>query len=627
MINATDFQFKGAWWHSPSILEPMPGPWAGYEIFGLDVVEAWKRILDWHKNHGMDGIITQISSHFKDRTLMGWGFQYVLDFDRHPEARTFGLEFVRRNRRRMEQILEHADKLGVKMYIHHYNFMAPKTFVEAHPAIHAKWKIITNQALNVYMANSRAICDRIGTLYGNLCWREPVYQEFMKDLWDELFAKFPSLAGVLTTPGENQYCLCPDCTRGARSYEGSELLRARNANANEFIGHFCGTFREAMAKNGKQGIFRLWGVKRSADERIDTSIYPRDIPYMIKYHWFDNVDAGPDPLIADWIGRGFRVWVSHDLWGENAGPVAWNRPAYIRRFVDECRRLGVEGIVSHQNNDWGTAGIPGWVQGLNLKSYCRCLAGSPDSDTDWIEKEYLRKFGPVGPRIQAAIEQYSDFVFNITKLVIIGGEGYTFGLPHPLYPGVGRIGNRVDDWVRGDLGEIADYIEYARAHGWPDDLFRTLYMADRDPFRRLERMRDSAARAVEELDKIKDEAPSESLGEYEWITTSARLCLHQAQEYWHLCRVAVLRAAWIGETRPTVRGELAQRVLEEMEQALAAVHRIREDLLELQTASMDFARILRCRFPIANDGDRMFYLPSRENEYEQLKREMKGSDV
>jgi hypothetical protein len=617
-----DFQFKGSWWHSPSILEPMPGPWAGYEIYGMEVVEAWKRILDWHKTHGLDGIITQISSHFKDRTVLGWGFQYVLDFDRHPEARTFSHEFVERNRRRMTRVLEYADKIGLKMYIHHYNFMAPKNFVQAHSGLLAKWKINADRPRHSDMGTQRVICDRIGTTWGNLCWREPVYQAFMKELWDELFEKFPALTGVLTTPGENQYCLCPDCTRGARNSEPGELFRARKEIAHEFLSDFCRAFTDAMKKNNKQGIFRLWGVKSGLAEQFDTSSYPKEIPYMIKYHWFDIIDTGPDPLIADWQSRGFKVWVSHDLWGENAGPAVWNRPEYIRRFVEECRKLDVEGIVSHQNNDWGTAGIPGWVQGLNLKCYCRVLGRPVLRDEEWLAREYIQKFGLVGPQIQKAVELYSDFIFNITKIVKIGGEGYTFGVPHPLYPGVGRIGNRVDDWVRGDLGELADYIEEAQAHGWVTDLFERLNMGDRDPFNRLARMKQNAATAIKKLERLRDRVSADVLGEFEWILTSARLCRHQSEEYWHMARAAVFRAAWAGEKRPAVRSELAKKAVVEMEGAIRAVERIREDLLELQTSAMDFNRTLRAAIPEDVDIGRAFYLGSREHELECLRKEL-----
>ncbi len=617
-----DFEFKGCWWHSPSILEPMPGPWCGYEIYGMEVVEAWKRIFDWHRRHGLDSIITQISSHFRDRTVLGWGFQYVLDFERFPEARTFSGDFVGRNQRRMTQVLEQAKQFGINLFIHHYNFNAPKNFVEAHPELLAKWKVTANLKDVPYMARSRLICDRIGTLYGNLCWREPVYKEFMVSVWDELFKTFPALTGILTTPGENQYCLCPDCTRGAKSYEPEELMRARKKIAHEFLGDFCRTFRDTMRSHHKLGIMRLWGIKSSSEEAVDTNLYPKDIPYMIKYHWFDIIDTGPDPLIADWIGRGYEVWVSKEIFGENAGPVEWNRPAYLRDLIQKCRDLGVRSLFSHQNNDWGTAGIPGWLQGLNLTCFARYLNHPEDKDLDWVNAEYTAKFGLCGLVIRKTVEQYCDFVFNITKIVKIGGEGYTFGVPHPLYPGVGRIGNRVDAWVRGNLGELADYIEYAQAHGWDSDLFETLNMKERDPLNVLTRMFQNAETALETLEPLRPQIPTEALGEYEWILTSARLCLHQAREYHHMCRTAVLRAAWLGEKRPEVRTQLKDRALAEMKEAVRAVEQVREDLLEIQTSSMDFHRTLRAPESNLPTDQRTFYLGNRTAELERLTQEL-----
>lgn len=595
-------------------------------MYGMDTVEAWKRILDWHRSHGLNTLITQLSSHFKDRTVLGWGFQYVLDFSRHPDARTFSPEFVSRNRRTIREILNYADAIGVRIFLHHYNFMAPRNFVEAHPELFRKWKS-TSRIQDVYMARTRMVCDRIGTLYGNLCWREPVYQNFMADLYAELFDLFPTLTGIVTTPGENNYCLCPDCTRGAKDSTGPELLRARNQTAHEFLGDYSRKFKACMEEHHKQGVIRLWGIQELLGKSIDTNVYPVGIPYMIKYHWFDVVDTGPDPIIADWIQRGYEVWVSKELWGENAGPVQWNRPDYIRGLVEQCRRLGVTGLVTHQNNDWGTAGIPGWVQGRNLVNFSRCFQPCEQDDDTWLEEQYRQKFGPAGPEILQAVKTYSDFVFNITKIVKIGGEGYTFGVPHPVYPGVGRIGNRVDPWIRGQMGELADYIDYAEKHGWDSDLFITRKIPAGDPLDCLDRMKANAASAIAALESLREKVLPDALGEFNWILISARLCLHQADEYRHLARVAILRAARLGEKRPETRSMLADWALREMRMALQAVRHIQEDLLELPTSSMDFSRTLRATNPEPIESHRAFYLAHRESELLRLEEEFQAEDA
>jgi len=328
---------KGAWWHAPSLLEPMPGPWCGYEIYGMDVVEGWKRILGWHVEHGLTTLITQIGPHFKDRTVLGWGFHYVLDFPGHPEARTFSENFVQRNRERLHGVLEYARQSGISVYLHHYNFMAPKNFVEAHEPLLRKWRINADRLpAQQDMGSLRVYCDRLRTLYGNLCWREPVYKEFMVALWHELFDSFPTLAGIVSTPGENQYCFCPDCTRGAERQEYAEWMRAREPIKHEFLSDFVRTFREVMKARNKHAVMRLWGMKTFQSELLNKELYPDDITYLVKYRWFDAVDAGPDPLVTEWMSQGYDTWVADDLWGENAGPAQWNRPRYFRELAQQC---------------------------------------------------------------------------------------------------------------------------------------------------------------------------------------------------------------------------------------------------------------------------------------------------
>ncbi|MCL5745741.1 MAG: hypothetical protein M1541_17755, partial [Acidobacteria bacterium] len=155
---------RGNWWHFPSLLEPGAGPWGGFEIYGQDPVGAWRSILDWMKANDMNLLITRSRPHFKDRVVMGWGFHYVLDFDEFPEARVFSADFVARNRDRVNRILDHAGKVGVAVYLHHYNYIATRTFIDRHPVLLRKWRVNTNRGFKSYLS----VPDRLRYLRGNV---------------------------------------------------------------------------------------------------------------------------------------------------------------------------------------------------------------------------------------------------------------------------------------------------------------------------------------------------------------------------------------------------------------------------------------------------------------------------
>ena len=91
----------GFWFMFPTLLEPGPGPWGGYDIYEKDTVSAWKQILDWISKAGFSRLLAEIPPRYKDRVINGWGYHYVLDFADFPEAQAFTPGFVRRNREKM----------------------------------------------------------------------------------------------------------------------------------------------------------------------------------------------------------------------------------------------------------------------------------------------------------------------------------------------------------------------------------------------------------------------------------------------------------------------------------------------------------------------------------------------
>lgn len=571
---------RGVWWHFPSLLEPGPGPWAGFDIYSEDAVSAWKGILNWMRANGLNLVVTQFPPHFKDRILLGWGYHYVIDFDEFPEARTFSPGFVKRNRDRVNRILDYAGRLGIPIYVHDYNFISTKPFVESHDNLLRKWKINTHRGYTSYLS----VPDRLRNLRGNLCWREPLLQQFMIACWKETFAKMPGLAGILATPGEANRCFCAECARGARNDSMEELARANRANAWEVTMDFCDQFSRTLKQLNKRPALRTW-YAAGLESKLS-----RETPKAVKYSMFDCFWGGADPMIRRWLEAGHEVWVTKDIYGENAGPIIWNNPRYFREVVNTCRKLGVRSLLAHQNPDFGFASMPLKVQQLNLLCFCYYLQDPRRQDDGWIDGEYQRIFGKTGPKIRLGVEAYSEAVLGITRICGNTKEGFTF----LKYRGFATSGTaEAAEWIRGGVGSLKQYIDYVQRNGWSDNIFAVLGRGEDDLFRFIARCIASAKKGIVILAECSPEVRDEDRGEFEALCSSARLALRMmvVADLWSRARVHLegVRQSSSGD----IRTRLARLSVSEMEEAAREHERFREEVLEMPHDHVDFGRMLQ----------------------------------
>jgi len=578
---AASIGHRGVWWHFPSLLEPGAGPWGGFEIYAKDQVSAWKRILDWLKANDLNLLVTQFPPHFKDRVVMGWGYHYVLDFDEFPEASVFSPGFVRRNRDKVNRILDHAGKLGIPVYIHDYNYISTKNFVERHDALLRKWTINTRRGTRSYLS----VPDRLRYLRGNVCWREKVFQKFMVACWKETFAKMPGLAGILATPGEANRCYCPECARGAKDDSTEELNRASRANVWETTTDFSDQFSRTLKELDKQPVLRAWYAAGLEDK------LSREVPKAIKYTMFDCFWGGPDPQIRRWRETGHQVWVTKDIYGENAGPIIWNHARYFREVLNTSRSLGVNHLLAHQNPDFGFSSMPLKVQQLNLLCFCHYLRDPGCQRDDWIDAEYERIFGPVGRKIRAGVEAYSEVVLNMARVYHDTREGFTFSRYRPTFQEMGKY--EAADWVRGGIGSLKQYIDYLEQKGWSDDLFDVLGKNEGDVFRHMERCIASAKKGIAILGECASEVRDEDRGEFEALVASARLSLRMmtVMDLRYKARVH-----YVGALKASPRDtqmKLARLAVRELERAAQQFERFRENIVEMPHDHVDFWRTLQ----------------------------------
>jgi hypothetical protein len=521
------------------LLEPAPGPWGGAEIFDLHPADAWRRILDWLKSQGVDYLVAVVSPKFRDNIYHDWPFPYLCDHHAHPEARMFPPEVVRRNRDIVNRIVSLAAEGGIDVYLKQFNFYAPRGFIEAHPEIREKYRRTRGAGIAGHDS-----CNFMNTLFGNICWSDPVYRVFMKRCWSDLFEAVPGLKGLMVTPGEHNACTCPLCV-GTNPDKDARRL-AKTGMLMDFIRTFC----EEMKRHGRESLVRTWYVQDYDGKR------PMASAWFPKYHVFDCFDAPIDPqsaALADRLKEPVHFMFVHD--GENAAQTLWFNPAYWRRIGQTLRARRADGAIVMHNMDWGMSGMTHPCARLNLEAFYHYIR-HPDGalDQPWLDRLGGYFGASAAPSVLQALEKVSAFPMNVTKVIFLGGEGYTFG---PVLPcdaafapdpwGVLARDWSPPDWARGDVGRLRiywDHLETARFESF-EVLSRLAESAgERCPLRVLEGVIADLESAAHLLDGLEPRAPESARGWLDTLIINARFTREHARMLLHSIRAALLiRAA------------------------------------------------------------------------------------
>jgi hypothetical protein len=448
---------KAIWWVSPSLLEPIDGPWGCMRDFGHDPVAAWRAIIDWAVDLRVDRIITGIEPFMTDRVYVQWPFHYICHFPGDPMARCFDEATIDRHIKTVRAIAAYGLEKGVKIMIHSYNLIAPEQWVNAHPSMAEKLGAIDDPAWGTRFHN-----DRLGFLVSNICWNEPEYKAFMIRCWRELFANIPELAGMMITAGEFNYCGCKECTGGDATdlWEGYDEHNAPEEQKKEgtrkeqlrmqMCMDFIQTFKSTLDDLGKETIVRTW-VMEGAMDRM-----PGDCEYAVKYSVFDACRAGPDPVAQKWIESGHRVWMTKAIEAENCGPVIWHDEDWCRQTAGKLNRMQSVGCILHINLQWGHRGhCASLTASRNITRMLESL--EPGTTEQSSLEDFRRVFGnEVGKKVVEAAKRIAGVPLHMTTLVHLKREGFTYGLPPWFdgdwqWPGVlGHEGYEPPPWANPD---------------------------------------------------------------------------------------------------------------------------------------------------------------------------------
>ena len=566
---------RGLWWFYPSFLEFPEGPWGRQQAGETSTLRLWKACLSWLGDHGLNAAFIHLGPFgrdrrpgINDRVRTGWGFHYVLDFQRFPEAAVRAPRETARNRELFAAICAHGRAAGVQVFTHHYNFSATKGFVDAHAEPLTRRPVGSRGELK---ALELGFCDQKLSVHRNLCWNVPVYRDFMAACWEELLDALPDLAGILVTPGENARCPCVECVGPTDDpLAVYQPLPRRVATLTDFVQRFATTVRA----RGRQPLVRAWAAGTAGPWM---AAFPKGIPYLLKYSVFDALDAGPDPALQAWVRAGHRVICTPEIGGgENGGPVPWRRPGYLPQVVRRSREAGCAGVVACVNSEHGYLVCERPVQFLPTILFAHAAATEGDDrglSVGWD----VRVFGERGAQVHEALVACSEIVFFLPRVVFEPDEGFTWPFPYHFLSGgwPGVLGRNLDapDWAARELATLGARLELAGREEWRDVAPPEALGGRHDPLAALWDVRQRVAAAADELERLLTEVPDGAEADAELARLGGRLCALCADEWAELLRARVLVAAARSPANATQRAALNREALQRFDASIAALER------------------------------------------------------
>ncbi|HSH95246.1 MAG TPA: hypothetical protein VK968_13925 [Roseimicrobium sp.] len=558
----------GSRWWCPSLLEVPGGPWGTSTSFAGDAAAGWMAAIDWHARNGLNVIIADIPFAQTDRVYIGWGFHYILDLSNWTHGDDlYSLEFRRRNVETINRILAHAKKAGVRVFIHHFNFIAPRRM-----AVAEGWcKIFSTRAGDVDTSGLNA--DAIGVLLHELCWNAKSYQAFMRHCWEATLQVLPDLAGIVATIGEGNAGLFPR----PNIYEYYSSMRFLDVAVD-----FTNQFVETVRKAGRTPIIRAWGVEWARH------LMPKGVDYLVKYQLFDCIDAPADEVLDQWLDHGHDVWAEAEILGENAGPILWTRRDYFKKVGREVRRRRLKGIVSHLNSAFEVALLDTPSSRINFELFFAGINSprSLESAAPW-EAVLRETFGDQASGVLSAMELISQGVLNFSRVIHRVGEGFTFGwhigiAPYRQFPcNLGQANGTPPQWARNGIATIKEYLDYLSTHRWHADALQVVRGERACPIEVMKQAARDAEEAERLLESLVGNLPRAALREWSILRCSAGLCRFRALQIASLSLAKVLFAAVRNSIDPKLQRELAQQSLDAFKDAELAAARVREWAIQI----------------------------------------------
>ncbi len=614
MINPStpDWSHRGFWLEYPSLLEPAPGPWMGMRIHELSTVQAWHHIIDWMAEQGADTLVTGLPGYFKHPTTIENSYHYILDCKPFPEAACFSSDFRKQTVATVRTILDYAKIRGLRPFLHHYNNIAPRSLVEAHPTLRKKWLA----TLDVAMGHDEP--EAYGMLVGNLCPYDPVYRNFMHYCMTDLFRVVPEFDGILFTPGEYIYCRCTECTNDpspdAKPYPLTGKL-ARPARPEASM-QAMNMLSEATREARRTGAARIWHVPAET-----AKLAPNDLIYVVKSAVFDCLEgAEVEPQYLEWLGRGSGLWLTPESDGENAGRKTWHDPEYFQQLSRNLNALeGVTGVLIHRNPWWGMAQMVRRCQTLNLSTSAHLLRHPERLKSEHLLDARRKIFGAAEPLASEALRVLGASVLKMPCIIYQINEGYTYSLAQRFSRDVS-----IDDywvvcedmippeWARQKIHSLRALGDWIATNPWEENWIEDqIPPGERNPLSLFSWHAADSKKMAEKLTREKDVFAGDLEGEYELLLASLRITTAENLEMYHF----VMAKLYYLACKYSKRHGIAYRhhavsCLQHFNESLAASERQWELHLDLPTNTFAYNLYMRPDMPVFGGFFSPWYWPT-----------------
>jgi len=588
------FDEAGIWYFHPSIFEYSTGPWQRYLPANPDLVKLWKQTIDWFADNGLQFMVLHFAPYGgdaypspikPDRVRFGWGYHYTIGFKQFPEARVFPDDFVKANRDIVRAVTSYGREKGVDIYFHHYNFLAPAPFVDAHPELTHMEFLRPGNFVDLHKGEGWSLKAGANHCY-DLCWNKPLYREFLVACFEEFFETFPDAAGMLMTPGERARCRCIHCIGEHPSLERTAAARYGDSpQKRKTIAHFCKVFYDTMTRLGKRPLIRSWvaGILNAPEEWA--AILPKGPTYVMKYSVFDMTDTGVDPLADAFLDEGHDLWLMKEyVGGENAGPMVMTVPGSFDMIAENCRKKGIRNVMGVDNGEHGFQYKTRRVQYLPEVLFANSLGRNRKGESEAISLQYYQRiFGEKAPEILRAVERYSQLPYNISRLIWSHTEGFTWGHHTPFSGFSGRSrraagigeGYVPPQWARREIVPLVQYVKYLEDQPWYEEFRGKITGNGKDPLVLLEELTQEAKDAREDLQRIAPYVPADAEDELDLLVKSAELSYLTGLRWSHLFRARLLYAGAQSPAPVNIRQELARSAVAEFRKAIRAVNETR----------------------------------------------------
>jgi len=638
------FERSGIFWFGPSFFDHCTGPWQPRAPAGADVVATWKRAIDWFADHGLNLIVIQLGPNFgtdapspvvgADSIRFGWGYHYVLDFERFPEARVFERDVIRRNQDVVRAITEHGRERGVEVFTHHYNFFCPLPFVRAHPELA---RLEMGQR-GKFIEIKPPVWDLRRNLAQDVCWNVPVYREFLTACLSEYLALFPAAAGILVTPGERARCQCVHCIGEQPDAAHAKAARFQDRpERRKTFASFVETFDKTVRAAGRKPLVRGWIAGLNPGWIAEL---PKNVTYVTKYSVFDLTDGGPDAEIEAWKAAGHDTWFLLEHTGnENAGPLVMTVPEACDTVAERSLAAGVTNMIGMVNCEHGLTYERSHVQDLHTVLFANAFGKRTGTGRAAALAHYRALFGEHAAAALDAARDLSEPAWQITRVIFNPTEGFTwYQAPHlaaiggvePGFPGT-LESSTPPAWAAREIVTLRTYLTHLKTHAWTRTLRKELTGSGTDPIEHLAAATERARRGSKALDELAPKVPAAARAELALLRASARVAVGTGEHYTQLMEAAFWRAAALSPAALAERQHCARKAVEAQTAVVAAVRRVIEACRELPGEVIDeellFNRLLGAPDPAPAAGKpggprRGGHLALRETELARLREEL-----